>query len=245
MKGGHHLDALEAAQRFVEQAFPECDAAFLAGSIVRGEATATSDLDMVIVTKEVRAAYRESLYADGWPTEVFVHTHTSYREFFASDIQRRRPSLPRMCAEGIILRDHEGVAQRLKKEARELLEQGPQPLSKEEITQLRYALTDNLDDFIGSVRQGESFFIANEVAELSSELMLSYHGQWIGKGKWVLRALHAFDPRLAQRLTSALETFFQQGSKDDLINFAQEALDLVGGRLFEGYSSGKQVMQAE
>ncbi len=239
------MDALEAAQRFVEQSFPACDAALLAGSIVRGEATATSDLDLVIVTKEVRAPYRESLYAYGWPIEVFVHTHRSYREFFASDIQRRRPSLPRMCAEGIILRDHEGVAQRLKKEARELLEQGPQSLSKEEITQLRYALTDNLDDFIGSVRQGENFFIASELAKLSSELMLSYHGQWIGKGKWVLRALHAFDPRLAQRLTSALETFFQQGSKDDLINFAQEALDLVGGRLFEGYSSGKQVMQAE
>jgi hypothetical protein len=40
MKGGHHLDALEAAQRFVEQAFPECDAALLAGSIVRGNTLA-------------------------------------------------------------------------------------------------------------------------------------------------------------------------------------------------------------
>ncbi len=245
MKGEQQLDALEAAQRFVEQAFPACDAALLAGSIVRGEGTATSDLDMVIVTKELTAPYRESLYAYGWPIEVFVHTPTSYREFFVIDIQRRRPSFLRMCVEGIILQDHEGVAQRLKQEARELLEQGPHPLSKEEITQLRYALTDNLDDFIGSVRQGENFFIASELAKLSSELVLSYHGHWIGKGKWVLRALHAFDPQLAQRLTDALETFCHQGSKDDLITFAQEALDLVGGRLFEGYSSGKQVREAQ
>lgn len=244
MKEEQRLDAHEAAQRFVDQAFPTCDAAFLAGSIVRGEATATSDLDLVIVTKEVTAPYRESLYAYGWPTEVFVNTPTSYREFFASNIQRRRPSLPRMCAEGIIVRDHEGVAQRLKQEARDLLEQGPPPLSKEEITQLRYAVTDLLDDFIGSVRTGESFFIASGLAERSSELMLSYHGQWIGKGKWVLRALHAFDPQLAQRLIAALASFCQQGKKDDLITFAQEALDLVGGRLFEGYSSGKQVREA-
>lgn len=235
--GSELLNMIDAARAFVEYSFPACDAAFVAGSAVRGEATTTSDLDIVIVTRDVKAPYRESLSAFGWPIEVFVNTHESYHEFFARDIQRRRPSLPRMCAEGMILKDRDQLAQRIKNEARQLLEQGPAPLSAAEITQLRYQLTDALDDFVGSERRGESYFIANEVAVLASELVLSYHRQWIGKGKWVLRALQAFDPQQAELLTVALETFYQQGTKEDLISFAQDALALVGGRLFEGYST--------
>ena len=231
------MDAIEAAKNFVAQAFPTCDAAFLGGSVVRGEATATSDLDIVIVTRETQVAYRQSLYASGWPVEAFVHTPTSYSAFFASDVQRRRPSLPHMCAEGFILLDRSGSAQRIKQEAQALLDQGPEPLSTAEVTQMRYQLTDHLDDFAGSVRPTESFFIATMVAELATELILGYHRQWIGKGKWVLRALHAFDAHLAQRLNDALESFFHREEKDQLIVFAQDALQLVGGRLFDGYSS--------
>ncbi len=239
------MKVIDAACAFVEYSFPACDAAFVGGSAVRGEATTTSDLDIVIVTRDVKAPYRESLSAFGWPIEVFVNTHESYREFFARDIQRRRPSLPRMCAEGMILKDRDQLAQRIKNEARQLLEQGPAPLSAAEITQLRYQLTGALDDFVGSERPGESYFIANEVAVLASELVLSYHRQWIGKGKWVLRALQAFDSQQAELLTVALETFYQQGAKEGLISFAQDALALVGGRLFEGYSAGKHSTQTE
>lgn len=231
------MDAIEAATNFVAQTFSTCDAAFLGGSVVRGEATATSDLDIVIVTRETPVAYRQSLYVLGWPIEVFVNTPMSYHTFFASDVQRRRPSLPRMCAEGIILREQNGSAQRIKQEAQALLDQGPEPLSAAEVAQLRYQLTDHLDDFVGSVRPGESFFIAAMVAELATELILGYHRQWSGKGKWVIRALHAFDAQLAQRLTDALESFARREEKDQLISFAQDALQLVGGRLFDGYSS--------
>lgn len=230
------MEAIEAAKNFVAQVFPFCDAAFLGGSVVRGDATATSDLDIVIVTRETQKAYRQSLSAFGWPIEAFVNTPASYRAFFASDAQRRRPSLPRMCAEGIILIDRNGSAQRIQQEAQALLDQGPEPLSTAEMMQLRYQLTDSLDDFAGSVRPGESFFLAATVAGLATELILGYHCQWIGKGKWVLRALHAFDAHLAQRLADALESFSQRGEKDPLMVFAQDALQLVGGRLFDGYS---------
>ena len=231
------MEAFEAAQAFVKHAFPTCDAAFLGGSVVRGEATVTSDLDIVVVTPEKQAAYRQSSYASGWPVEAFVHTPASYREFFASDVQRRRPSLPRMCAEGIILMDRDGSAQRIKQEAQALLDQGPAPLSAAEVMRLRYHLTDLLDDFVGSVRPAESFFIAATIAELATELTLGHHRQWIGKGKWVLRALVAFDAQLAHQLTYAFECFSQRGEKEHLLVFAEDALELVGGRLFDGYST--------
>ncbi|MEZ0372914.1 MAG: nucleotidyltransferase domain-containing protein, partial [Candidatus Sericytochromatia bacterium] len=42
---------LHVAARLVTQEFPDCLAAFLAGSVIREEHTPTSDLDMVIVTE--------------------------------------------------------------------------------------------------------------------------------------------------------------------------------------------------
>ena len=46
------LDAVEAALAVVERDCPTCLAAFLAGSVVQGEATATSDLDIMVIVPE-------------------------------------------------------------------------------------------------------------------------------------------------------------------------------------------------
>ena len=56
----------------------------------------------------------------------------------------------------------------------------------------------------------------------------------------VIRGERTSTSDLARRLQVALVSFCQAGVKDDLIKFAEEALDSVGGRLFEGYSSGKR-----
>ena len=40
---------------------------------MRGQATETSDLDLVVVYERLEAAYRESFVHGGWPIEVFVH----------------------------------------------------------------------------------------------------------------------------------------------------------------------------
>ena len=56
---------LEAARKFIDQNFPDCDGALLAGIAVRGEATATSDLDIVVFDSKVPTSYRESLIASG------------------------------------------------------------------------------------------------------------------------------------------------------------------------------------
>lgn len=45
-----------AAQLVIEKHFPNCQAALLAGSVVRGEATSTSDLDIVVFDKELRSS---------------------------------------------------------------------------------------------------------------------------------------------------------------------------------------------
>src|SRR5579864_1959692 len=143
------MDAIEAGHAFINLHYPDSLAAIVAGSAIRGEATPTSDLDIVVITERDNAPYRESLRAFGWPIESFVHTTDSLRHYFTLDIERGRPSLVMMCHEGAILQDRDGRALRIKEEARTILENGPEPLSDEQLASQRYAVTDLLDDFLG------------------------------------------------------------------------------------------------
>jgi predicted nucleotidyltransferase len=226
---------LEAARKFTEEYFPKCDAAILAGSSSRGEGTSTSDLDIVILDGKLPKAYRESLNAFGWPIEVFVHNHDSWRDFFKSDLKRARPSLPRMVAEGIILRDHE-ILRLVKKEADDLLRNGPEGWTSKEIDLKRYFITDTLDDFIGSNDRAEQLFIANTLAGLLHEFVLRTNGRWIGSSKWIVRELKNFDPVFTDHFIKAFDTFYRTGKKEMVIKLAEEILELNGGRLFEGFS---------
>ena len=45
------MKPIEAARSIITSQFPNCDVALLGGSVARGEATKTSDLDIVILTK--------------------------------------------------------------------------------------------------------------------------------------------------------------------------------------------------
>jgi hypothetical protein len=93
-----------------------------------------------------------------------------------------------MCAEGLILKD-DGTAEKIKLEAKTLIEKGPDPLTEEEIRIKRYSITDQLMDFEGSTRPEEDLFIAGSLAWQLHEFVLRANQQWIGEGKWIARAL--------------------------------------------------------
>jgi hypothetical protein len=223
-----------AAAAFIAARFPACSAAFLGGSVVRGEATATSDLDIVVVSPADHPTFRALYRFMGWPVEVFTYTAETLRAWWAKDVAMRLPKLPLMCAEGIILRDGDGLATALQAEAKQIIAAGPPPLTSEEITRLRYALTDVMDDLHGSERPAETLLVAAQVAEYAADLILGQRRAWAGHGKWALRALRRCDPALA----AALLALTQQGDRAPLLAFAQAALAPVGGPLFEGYQVG-------
>ena len=67
------------ATKIQKDRYPNSDIIFLAGSVARGEGTATSDLDLVVVFQQLPAAYRESFQFEGWPVEAFVHDPETLR----------------------------------------------------------------------------------------------------------------------------------------------------------------------
>jgi predicted nucleotidyltransferase len=238
MKESNKLEPIEAAKLIVDTHYPGCQGALLAGSIVRGEATTTSDLDIVIFDEKIKSSFRESFIEYGWSSEIFVHNLTSYKTFFASDCERARPSLPRMVSEGIVLKDN-GIIHLIKKEADELLVRGPQVWSLDTITIKRYFISDTLDDLIGCSDRSEGIFIANSLAEMTSEFVLRTNRKWIGTSKWIVRSLKQYDVGFAERFVHAFDCYYKFDEKHKIIQMVDSILRPYGGRLFEGFSIGK------
>ncbi|HFJ9468621.1 nucleotidyltransferase domain-containing protein [Bacillus paranthracis] len=233
------MKAMEAAKSIITSHFPNCDVALLGGSVARGEATKTSDLDIVIVDQSLTSCYRESFYSNGWPVEVFVHNFETYKTFFKMDCDRGRPSLPQLVAEGVVLKGEDEIVEKLKREANNLLNKGPAKWTEEMMKQKRYFITDTLDDFIGASKREEELFIANLLADLLHEYVLRVNGKWLGSSKWFIRVLRKYDEQYADQFVVAFDHFYTTGEKIKLITFVEKTLEQYGGRMFEGFCIGK------
>lgn len=230
--------AEQTARLIVESRYPDCDAALLAGSFVRGQATTTSDLDLIVFNESVADSYRESFTFDEYPVEAFVHSSTTIRDFFRQDRERGRPSMQRMVAEGLVLRDHD-LLKPLKEYAESELLAGPPVLSPAETDRARYFLTDLLDDFIGVTERSEGLGIAARLLEQATDFRLRTSGHWTGQGKWLIRSLAIVDSVEAGRLFEAFESYFRSDEKQAVIDLLEQWLAERGGRYFDGFSLGK------
>lgn len=238
-------DPERAARALVRDRFPEARQAWLAGSVVHGRATATSDLDVTVLLDETDVR-RESLVHEGWPVELFVHTAASVRHFVGVDLARRRPTMARLVATGVPLLAGDAGAD-LVAECAAALAAGPGPLPAADLALARYALSDLLDDLEGVAGGPLATAVAVETWRSSAELLLASSDRWGGTGKWLVREVEALDADLgttyASRLDSALRDALG-GDPERLTSVADEVLDRVGGRLWAGYTASASLPPA-
>jgi Nucleotidyltransferase domain len=233
-----------AAQDLVVELIGDVRSAILAGSVVTGNATVASDLDIVVIGDDPDAPFRRSIRYEGWPAEIFVHSEETIRGFWAVKDERVRPALALMCARGQIVLDHDGSGARMQAEARKLLLAGPPSLSKEELDRLRYGVTDSLDDFLAVTRDAERPFILSSLVEALCELAMENRRAFRGRGKWTYRMAEEADPSFAADLTQALEAV-TAGDGAPLVALTRLELDAAGGPLFEGYwADGRPILDA-
>ncbi len=226
--------AEHAARLFIGKCYPSCRVAILAGSASEGKDTEYSDLDLVIFEHNEPRPYRRTYNEFGWTIEAFVMDHSSYRKLFMAGIEAALPSLQRMCAEGIVLKD-DGTAEGIREEARSDLASGPFPWADEELDMARYRISEDISDLSGSSDREESLFIVQELAAKLVEFVLRANGRWLGEGKWALRMLKQYDAAFSQALTDSLEEFYASNDRKPLLRLADEVLRPFGGRLAEGH----------
>lgn len=229
------IDPAEAARRILRERYGDARVLFLAGSVVRGEATPDSDLDLVVLHERLPNACRESFVYEGWPVEAFVHDPETLRRFFVSDGREGIPSIINMVAEGVEIPAPCDLSARLKEEAAALLAAGPPPWDEEHVGNVRYWLTDCVDDLRHPRSADELVATGARLYEIAADFFLRTRGLWSGRGSWIPRRLRAADADFAARFSRAFEALFAEKRQDEVIALVGEMLAPHGGFHFEGY----------
>lgn len=100
-------------------------AILLTGSYVYGKPSDSSDLDVRVVTKNGENWVERYRMRFDHKVELFCNPPKVIREYFDMNRQEGKPAALHFWTNGKIVYDPNGIAQILKKEAKELLELGP------------------------------------------------------------------------------------------------------------------------
>lgn len=230
-------DYVARAEAFVSEEFPRAEMAFLGGSAAVGAATASSDLDVLILLPDhwADAAFVETTSFRGQIVEAFVYGRQGLEQWRERDREARRPVLDRMLAEGVVLRGDE-VAAAVASQSRQALAAGPPPLSQEEGRLRAYALSADLDDLADVIDVGEQRVIMTQVWRSAVQLALMLDGRWLGEGKWLLRELR----RGADRFGLAAWIAGDSHDPSQLRVVASAVLAAAGGYVQEGFLRGER-----
>ncbi len=213
-------------------------AAWLGGSVARGDWTTTSDLDITVLLPGPPAPHRDSRWFDGWRVELFVHTAASLGHYRAKDVARCQPTILRLVGESVVLVDVDGSGVALQQDCRRQVALGPPALTAAEVASLRYRVSDLLDDLAGGTDALERTAIATTVWDTALRLLLRGSGRWLGTGKGLVREVAALDAASGSEEASAFDRALRAALDGDvvpLVRAADRVLAPFGGRLFEGY----------
>lgn len=229
-------DLIKITKQILDERYPDADVIFLAGSLLRGEGTPYSDLDLVVIFERLPHAWRESFNFQGYPVEAFVHDPETFNYFI---YELGRPSglsaMARMVVEGIEVPCPSEISRSVKRIAADLIASGPPKLNDEDERKLRYTITNLIDD-IRQPRSREELVASG--AELYGALANYYfraNGVWSAVNKSIPRKLGNANPELYSRFCEGFDQLFAGGKSDKVIALADEILKRHGGFLFDGY----------
>lgn len=112
---------------------------------------------------------------------------------------------------------------------------GPPTLTAEVDRDLRYRITDLLDDIRDPRSYAELIATAGELYEALANYYFRVNDRWSAKGKSIPRVLEQVDSYVASRYREGFETLFRIGDASAVIALAEELLHAHGGLLFEGH----------
>lgn len=223
------------AQKIFVARYAEADCLFLAGSVMRNEATKYSDLDLVVLYDNLENAYRESFLFCEWPVEAFIHDISTLTSFFESNRQRGRPSLASMVNEGEVIPRITALSNQARKMAKDILAKGPIALDMVAIDRCRYHITDLIDDIREPRSREEGVATGTQLYGAISDFYLRYKNHWSADGKTIPRKLNEVDSIFYRHFIQAFERLFSSGASEDVIALAEHILEPVGGFLFDGF----------
>jgi predicted nucleotidyltransferase len=227
---------LKLAKKIYQEKYSEAKFLILAGSIIRGEGTPTSDLDIVIIYDRLDCAFRESFTYEGIMVEVFAHDLSTLKYFMYSvDFNDRAPVMASMITEGIVVPEETTLSKELKKLAAEYLAEGPAEASADRINAMRYSVTNLIDDLKDSRNRHEQIATGCRLYQEVADLYFAVNRVWRGNAKSIVRAMTKHDAQFSNHYHQSFDLLFKDGNDARVVAISREVLDAAGGSFFDGY----------
>lgn len=234
-----HIDAAATLVRTaLLPRWPDAAVAIIGGSIARGEATATSDIDLLLVFEHVEQAWRDTFKIGTQTVELFGHDLATFDYFCrVVDGPAGRMPLAAMVNDGVSVLPDSALLQRVRGHARKLYDAGPPALSAEALARQRYAITNLLEDLTDSTAPDETLAIAVHLYGALADFALRAAGAWTGHGRHLARRLKATAPALAADLEKGMALLAAQPelAKATFDRAVRTTLAPHGGLLLEGF----------
>jgi predicted nucleotidyltransferase len=216
--------------------YPTAQFLIVAGSLIRGEGTKSSDLDILVVFDRLGSAYRESFVFRDIMVEAFAHDLSTLRYFIYNlDYHEGIPVMATMINEGLVLPQETELSRQVKKLAREHLAEGPAPANAEKVRGMRYSISNLMDDLKDSRNRFEQIATACRLYEELAQLYFATNRFWRGQAKSTPRVMNQYDSEFSLRFHHGFDVLFNDGDDSNLVEVAEEILGATGGYLFEGF----------
>lgn len=210
--------ALREAVRFIFTRFDDVLGIVVSGTILRGTASPTSDLDISVIHAQPWRQRLQRLF-EGVPAEIFVNPPSKILKYFQDERHAGRPVTAHMWTTGHIVFDKSPKVSELQALAREVLERPP-AYDCEQLTGARYRAAFRYEDATDVVNTHP--VTANMILATVVYDMIRYHfmarSRYLPRDKDLLRALDDLDPDLS-RLTRA---FYGAVELDERLALAEE-----------------------
>lgn len=206
--------AVDEAEAFIRATW-KVHGIVVAGSIVRGEAGLTSDLDVFVVHAEPWRVRVQKRFV-GVPAELFINPPDRIRDYFKSEHAEGRPGTAHMLATGVVLPGADETVDEIVREARAWLAR-PIELTPAELTSKRYAAVDMLDnarDVITGEPAIAQLFLTDAVQQTVAYAFWK-RAMFQPRPKDLLRALDEIDPTAA-----GLVRAFSESRHDNALQIA-------------------------
>ncbi|MFV3130112.1 nucleotidyltransferase domain-containing protein [Niveispirillum sp. KHB5.9] len=213
---------------------PDIIAAFLAGSVAKGNAGPGSDIDAVLIHHHLPGAVRETHDRHGVTVELFLHDPDTLAYFWEADRKLGKPSLARMVANGLPIAGDPALIEELKRQAQAVLDGGPPALSEEELRTRRYSISDLAADLAQPRSGSEQLAIGARLYIELADFTVRAAGAWTGTGKGLAKALLRLDPMLASAYEHAFGELFADKDPAEVLALVELCLEPYGGRFMAG-----------
>lgn len=218
--------------------YPNAVCAFIAGSILRGEATAHSDLDIVFIYEKLESAFRDSYFYMDYPIDAFHHDLATLRYFFEDiEVAGAFPPLMKMLIEGQPCPEENEWFKQAKTLATNLYQAGPKALTEDQINTKRYLITSLIDDIKDHRSDEELIGSLTRLYYDLAEFYFRVNHHWTARDKTIVKRLKNISPDYQLAFSNAFADAFRENDLSQIIQLVEKTLEPYGGLLFDGFKS--------